>query len=81
MRYVDYFKAEVKYSGDFYEITADEWKAKADAVRFRGDAFDHSEEHSDESAKKLDGSMWVENYYPCNKLAVVTWAEIREEVD
>lgn len=82
MRYVDYFKAEVKYSGDFDEITAEEWKAKAVHKMDHGcDCFDRTEEHSEESAKKLDGMMWVENAYPCNKLALVTWAFIREEED
>lgn len=80
MNFVDFFKVEVKYSGDFNEITAEEWKAKADAVKHRGDCFDHTEEHSDKSAAALDDSMWIENTYPCNRLASVTWAEIREEV-
>ncbi len=79
MKYVDFFKTEVKYSGDFNEVSVDEWKAKRDAVAYKGDCFLNTSEHSDTSAEKLDGSMWVENTYPCNRIASITWAEIREE--
>jgi len=79
MRTVDYFKVQVKYSGSFEEIEENEWKAKADAQAIRCDAFDHSELIDEDSAKKIDGSMWIRNIYPCNKIAEVEWAYIREE--
>lgn len=64
----------------YEDIEESEWKAKADAQAIRCDAFDHSALMDEDSAKKVDGSMWIRNIYPCNKIAEVCWAEIIEEV-
>lgn len=79
MKNVDYFKVQVKYSGSFEDYEEKDWRAKAQAQAGRCDAYDHTDLLDDDTAFKEDGCMWIRNIYPCNKIAEITWAYIREE--
>lgn len=43
------------------------------------DTFDYSLELKDEEAEKVDGNIFVEDTFPCNKIATVRWSFIDEE--
>lgn len=79
MTRVDYFEVEVRYNGAFEEYALEDWIEKAKAEADRGDPFYESRLEDDGFAKVIDGKYYVENRFPCNKIAVVQWAEIREE--
>lgn len=82
MKQVDYFKAQVKYSGNFEELEEQDWRNKAQAYIDSGkDAFDHTDLLDDNTAFKEDGCMWIKNIYPCNRIAEINWAKIRDEED
>jgi len=78
---VDYYEAEVKYTGAFEEYTLEAWKEKAMKQAERCDAFKETREETEGFAKVIDGKYYVENRYPCNNIALVQWAYIREEED
>lgn len=77
---VDFWKEEVKYSGRFEEYTVADFLEMAQVKQDKRCDFtpDRSEEMDEEEAKRVDGQIRVTDY-PCNKLAVVSWAYIREE--
>lgn len=79
MTKVDYFEVEVKYAGAFEEYDLEAWKQKARAEADRTDTFYESRYEEDGFAKVIDGKYYVENRFPCNKIAVVQWAYIAEE--
>ncbi len=80
MTQVDYFKVQVSYSGKFEDIEEQEWRQKAQAKMDRGiDAYDHTDLLDEDVAFKEDGCMWIRNIHPCNRIAEVNWAEIRQE--
>lgn len=80
MTQVNFFKVQVKYSGDFAEIEEQEWRSKARAKMDRGiDAYHHNELWDDATAEKMARSMTITNKFPCNHIAEVKWAEIRQE--
>mgnify|MGYP007122035669 CR=1 FL=1 len=81
MTKVDYFEVEVKYAGAFEEYDLEAWKEKARAEADRKDCFLETREETEGFAKVIDGKYYVENRFPCNKIAVVQWAYIREEED
>ena len=82
MKQVDYFKAQVQYTGDFNELEEQDWRAKAQAYIDSGkDAFDHTDLLDDDTAFKEDGCMWIRHCSPCNHIAEVNWAEMRDEED
>lgn len=77
---VDYYRAEVKYTGAFEEYTLEDWKKMAIGKQNSGvDCYEFTNEETEEFAKVVDGKFLVENRFPCNKLAYVEWAYIREE--
>ena len=79
---VDYFRTEVNYTGRFDEYTLEDWKAKAIAKQDRGiDCFNETREETEGFAKVIDGKFLVDNKYPSNKIAVVSWAHITYEED
>lgn len=79
MTKVDYFEVEVKYAGAFEEYDLEAWKEKARVEADRTDPFYESRYEEDGFAKVIDGKYYVENRFPCNKIAVVQWAYIAEE--
>lgn len=79
MKNVDYFKVQVKYSGSFEDYEEKDWRSKAQVQAERCDAYDHTDLLDDDKAFKEDGCMWIRDIYPCNKIAEVNWAYIREE--
>lgn len=82
MTKVDFFEVEVKYSGAFDSYSPEDWKKMAQAAAVRTDPYDHTEEvETFEEARRLEdeNDFIADNTYPCNKLAHVTWAYIREE--
>lgn len=81
MTKVDYFEVEVKYTGAFEEYDLEAWKEKAMKQAERCDAYVETREETDGFAKVIDGKYYVENIYPCNKIARVQWAYIAEEED
>lgn len=83
MKQVDYFKAQISYRGSrFEDLEEEDWRAKVQAYTDHGkDAFDHTELLDDDVAFKEDGCMWIIDRYPCNRIAEVNWAYIREEED
>lgn len=79
MKKVNFFKVEVKYSGKFEDYTKQDFMKMARANMDRGvDPFDHTKELQDDLADAIDCRIIIDNYYPCNKLAQVTWAEVEE---
>lgn len=81
MTKVDYYSAEVRYNGAFEDYDLEAWKEKAREKSCRCDCFDKTIEEADEFAKVIDGKYYVENRFPCEKIAIVQWAYIREEED
>lgn len=83
MTKVDFYSVAVKYTGSFEDYTQAEWRAKAQYVCDRGvDPYDCTKEvETFEEARKLEDEFnyVADNRFPCNKLAYVTWAEIREQ--
>lgn len=74
---VEFYEVQVKYSGRFEDYTTAELYDLATA---RDPAeVDHVEEMSQFEAMKIDGSVTVEDRYPCNKIAVIRWSCIDEE--
>ena len=82
MTKVDFYSVEVKYHGEWLEdFGKDTLIERALARVYNGvEPYDRTEELPDDEAKKLDGKFSVDNKYPCNKLAVVSWAEIHEDL-
>jgi len=77
---VDYFSAEVKYSGSFEDYTPEQLFEMAKHKIDEGqDCYDKTEEMSQFDAMKIDGHFEVDDRYPCNHLAIVTWSFIDEE--
>lgn len=83
MTKVDFYSVEVKYHGEWLEdFGKDDLIAKAIYKCDHGvDAYDRTEELEDDKAKKLDGVFSVENKYPCNSIAIVSWSYIHEDLD
>lgn len=81
MKKVDIFSIQASYSGRFDGYTLDDWMEKAQAKAIRCDCYDKTIEVSDQVAKRIDGVFRVADTYPCNKIATVSWAYIREEDD
>ena len=79
MKKVDIFSIQVSYTGTFESHSIDDWASKAQDKAWRCDCYDKTIEVSDQEAKRLDGSVRAEDTYPCNKIATVIWAYIREE--
>lgn len=82
---VDFYSVEVKYTGDFEDYTQADWRAKAEYECDHGvDPYDYTKEvvTFEEGLKLEEEYNYVaDNRYPCNKLAYVTWAAIREQDD
>lgn len=80
MTQVDIFKVEVSYSGNFADLEEKDWRAKVQAKLDKGiDAYHHNELWDDATAEKMARSMTITNKFPCNHIAEVKWAEIRQE--
>lgn len=79
MKKVDFYRVEVKYTGDLEDYTIDEIKVIALSKVYKGvDGFDHTEEREDDKAERINGRYWLENDRPCNHLIDVCWAYIQE---
>lgn len=79
MAIVNFYEAEIKYTGALNDYTLDELLAKALDRTYHGvDAFKHSEIMSETDARKIDGKIEVVRDFPCNKLAVIGWAYMEE---
>lgn len=80
---VDFYSAEVKYTGSFDSYTHEDWKKMAIAKFDRGvDPYDETVEvETWEEARTLEekNNFVAEDRFPCNKLAIVRWAYIREQ--
>lgn len=77
MTRVNFYSAEVKYSGYFDDYTVEDLFKMAKAKADRGvDVWDHDEDVDDEKAKELDGKVELVRHYPCNKLVTVEWSYI-----
>lgn len=79
---VDFFSAQVKYSGAFDEYTTEDWQDMAIEKSYRSDCYDETIEVEDfEQAFRLEDKFHfvADNTYPCNKIATVTWAYISNE--
>ena len=80
---VDFYSVEVKYTGSFDSYTPEDWKQKAIAKFESGcDPYDYSiEVKTLEEARALEdeNDYTAFNRFPCNKLAIVRWACIREQ--
>lgn len=75
MTKVSFFSTQVKYSGDFEDYKKEDLFKMAIAKQDKGvDCFDKSENFPDTQAKWFDGRIWVDNTYPCNKIATVKWS-------
>ncbi len=85
MTKVSFFSTQVKYSGDFEDYTKEEFLKMAIAKQDKGiDCYEETiEVVSDRIAQELATIIVVDNYYPCNKIAIVKWATIdsQEEED
>lgn len=75
---VDFYRAEVKYTGRFEDYTSNDLFQLAQARTLMQDCFYKTEEMPAIKAKNMDGKVIVSDN-PCNKIATVTWAYIREE--
>ena len=80
---VDYYKVEIKYTGNYSDYTDADFIANAHARVDRGtDPYDHTEELSEEEARKAIQGYIIDHVSPCNKLVNVMWASIpRTEAD
>lgn len=80
---VDFYSAEIKYTGSFDSYTQDDWKKKAIAKCNSGyDAYDYTVKVPTwEEARALEdqNDYIVTDHYPCNKIVYVKWAGIRDE--
>lgn len=80
---VDFYSVEVKHPMPFGDYTKHAWKQKAQRRLDSGvDAYDFTIEVSTlEEAKYVERvvDFIAEDTYPCNKIATVRWAEIREQ--
>lgn len=80
MAQVTIYKVEVKYTGSLEDYTVEQLKDMADNRIYHGvDAYDHTEEVTEEEAQALDGRLWIDHKYPSNKLVDVCWIEKEEQ--
>lgn len=77
MTRVNFYSAEVKYTGFFEDYTEKDLLEMAKAKADRGvDVFDRYEDVSEEEAKQLDGKIHYIRNYPSNKLVDIGWSYI-----
>lgn len=81
MKNVDIYERQVKYAGRFEEHTAQELFDLGQARGPMQDCYEGTVELTDEDALKVDGKITAINAYPCNKIAVVRWYYIAEEIE
>jgi hypothetical protein len=83
MAKVDFWTVEVKYSGSFEDYTTYDLYKMARFKQMRLGEFtpDETKEMPEKQARKYDGLIKAVDAYPSNKLAVVKYSYIREEVE
>lgn len=80
MKKVNHYSCEVKYRGDFKDHSKREFYDMAQLKMAQGvDVFDCCSEYEEDIADDMDGVINVENTYPSNNIAIVSWSFIDEE--
>lgn len=74
---VDYFMAEVKYSGSIDDYTIEQLKGMALQKSCRCDCYETTVLYMNPlEANKIDGKFWIDHVLPSNHLVYIAWAYI-----